>query len=197
MRWETYQVSELSLSVIRRNCSYCPTRCCTNSAPLISSGFTGERRLLHHCHHWYLGVRAGSESAEQPQLCAQSCLTADCGHWLDQQSGLGTQLGTTGTVSPLSTILSDDNIGYQQPSYYSVGMWLSEQFCEQEFYRSLWVWYYMQRCSPYDMLMMLYTRIAYDNSRVSPVYLDPRQGWGETITEQRTPLECNDLLYSL
>ena len=47
------------------------------------------------------------------------------------------------------------------------------------------------------MLMMLYTRIAYDNSRVSPVYLDPRQGWGETITEQRTPLECNDLLYSL
>ena len=45
------------------------------------------------------------------------------------------------------------------------------------------IWYYMQRCSPYDMLMMLYTHIAYVNSRVSPVYLDPRQGSGETITE--------------
>ena len=56
----------------------------------------------------------------------------------------------------------------------------------------------MQACSPYDMLMMLYTQIAYGNSGVSPVYLDPRQGrQEETIREQRTPLECNDLLYRL
>ena len=34
----------------------------------------------------------------------------------------------------------------------------------------------MQKCSPYDMLMMLYTDIAYGNARVSPVYLDPRPG---------------------
>ena len=175
--------------------------------PALPVCFSSDFLRVYRWLQWCLGVRAGTGGVLSASWCS---VLPDWGHWLDQ----GWWPGNTVSYSQLASLSLSTTYSRVTTSYHTIiihlpttyqhpppsGMWLRDQLCEQEFYTSyeyIWVWYYMQRCSPYDMLMMLYTHIAYVNSRVSPVYLDPRQCWGETITEQRTPLECNDLLYSL